>query len=129
MESLRKFILTVLIGVLTLSCAAPAKYRTYDIYANHPFVYDEDGIWIKDHFPPVILEKGQSYVIYLGTSIRTKRRQGVTWIYVKEKAYPICGKIDVRNGTKVYIHISNPTGLKYRYHLIINGKRYMQHEM
>jgi hypothetical protein len=126
---MKRILLILLVGIITFSCAAPAKYREFDIYSNYPFVYDEDGIWIKDNFPPVILEEGQSYVIYLGTSIKTKRRQGVTWVYVKDKSYPICGKVEIRNGSRVYIQLSNPTGLKYRYHLIINGKRYMQHEV
>lgn len=125
---LRYILIILLLGLVTESCAPPAKYRTFDIYEHYPLIYDEDGVWIKDNFPPTILEEGQSYVLYLGQSKKTKRRQGITLIYVKDKVHPICGKVEVKNGTKVYMQISNPTGAKYRYHLIIDGKRYMQHE-
>lgn len=125
---LRYIFLIFLLGSVTYSCAPPAKFRSFDIYEHYLFVYDED-VMISDQFPPTILEEGESYVIYLGKSERTKRRRGITWIYIKEKVHPICGKVEVRNGTKIYMEISNPTGLKYRYHLIINGKRYMQHEV
>ena len=122
---MKKFILILFLAIFSLSCAPMAEFIEYDIYAWHPFIYDED-VMIKDHFPPLILEKGESYVVYLGESIRTKRSSGETSIYVKEKVYPICGKVSVWNGTRIYLELSNPTGLEYKYHLIFDGKRYMQ---
>ena len=117
--------LILLLFIALLSCAPMAEFIEYDIYSNYAYIYDED-IMIKDYFPPVILEKEESYVIYLGESLKTKRAAGETLIYVKEKIYPICGKVKVMNGTRIYIQLSNPTGLKYVFHLILDGKRYMQ---
>ena len=122
---MKKFLLVLSLVMFSLSCAPLAEFVEYDIYSNYGFIYNED-LDLGKHFPPVILEKGESYVLYLGNSQKSKRLQGETIIYINDKIFPICGKLDIRNGTRIYMQISNTSGLAYEYHIIFNGKRYMQ---
>jgi hypothetical protein len=107
-----------------VGCMPSAKSTEFDIWANYPFVYNEDAP-ISKEFPPLVLEEGESYPIYIGTSTKNKKRKGHTIIFVGERTFPIKGKLQVWNGTKIYIIVANEGNQFYDYYLVIKGQKYV----
>ena len=126
---MKKILVFFTLFLLMGGCAPTAVTSAYDIYSYHPFIYGEDGV---TSFPPSNIERGESWVLYLGTVkrvYRPKRKyEYKTTVIVSgkdnyERPYHITGKTEIRNGTRCYLLRKNEEG-RYKDYLIVGGTLY-----
>lgn len=110
-------------------CAPTAQFIKYDVYAHYPIIYNEDGV---KELPPDVLAEGESWVWRIGNVERTYRPRKkfeyksaiiITGDRGYEYTYSVCGKVDVRNGTRSY-HLRENVDGEIRHYLIIGTNRY-----
>lgn len=127
---MKAIIITALLFV-AFSCAPTAIFTDYNVKYKHQNKIYATGK-LKTTMPPVVLKKGESYIVQMGTvvNIRTfnKRDEYVTYVSLtgglNEMYLPIKGNPkEMRNGMTAYLLVKDVDGERTDY-LVVDDKKY-----
>lgn len=120
---MKKILLIIGIVLLVFSCMTTAHFITYDIYSNYGIIYNKD-VMLKDQLPPEILDLGEGFVMYMGTSDKTLHKNKHTLIYIDQYMFAIKDKVDVPYKTPICVEVVNGGEAHYTRYVIIEGHKY-----